>query len=248
MRRQEKIRQEINKIRWEKWRAEQKNEREKTYFHCWGDWGNVTACECAGCTQINPVKETDDYDYKEYSYSILPQYMKVKAGETWNIYLTAHLYTRHEEPREWLEIGARKVNGWSKPKVFSWVSVEGEEYKEHGDWNSTTIKRFRLKVDPNTGEYWVEESVSGEWKIRRSGTGMLKKLCLADMAEEYFSDTEIYTESFKDRVKIAKLVTGAGVNKDFDDVPKHCWKSPEWWSSLKYTDIPDGLECWIECD
>jgi len=37
-------RQEINKMRWEKWRAEQKNEREKTYFHCWGDWGNWSDC------------------------------------------------------------------------------------------------------------------------------------------------------------------------------------------------------------
>ena len=31
------VRQEINKIRWEKWRAKQNNEREKTYFHCWGE-------------------------------------------------------------------------------------------------------------------------------------------------------------------------------------------------------------------
>lgn len=31
------VRQEINKIRWEKWRAKQNKEREKTYFHCWGE-------------------------------------------------------------------------------------------------------------------------------------------------------------------------------------------------------------------
>jgi len=174
--------------------------------------------------------------------------MKVKDGETWNIYLTAHLYTRHEEPREWIEIGARMVNGWSKPKVFSWVSVEGEEYDDHGDWTLKTIKEFKLIVDPDTGEYWVYQRVSGEWKSRRSGTGMSEKLCMADMDEEYFSDTHVYTESNKDRIEAAKLVTGTGINKDFDDVPYDCWSSVEWWSSLKYNDIPDGLECWIECD
>jgi len=30
------IENEINKIRWERWRAKQDKEREKTYFHCWG--------------------------------------------------------------------------------------------------------------------------------------------------------------------------------------------------------------------
>lgn len=240
----EERRQEINKKRWERWRAKQNVERGKTYCY-WGDWSDVTACECAGCTQINPVKETDDYDYKEYSYTIRPQYMEVKTDETWNIYLTAHL---GNEDGQWMEIGARMVEGWSKPKVFSWVSIEEEVYDEHGDWNLKTSKEFKLIVNPNTGDYWVYQRVSGEWTVRRSGTGMSEKLCMADMAEEYFSDTETYTESYKDRVQYAKLVTGTGVNKDFDDVPNHCWKSPEWWSSLKYNDITDGLECWIECD
>ncbi|KAF5431772.1 hypothetical protein C5S36_09865 [Candidatus Methanophagaceae archaeon] len=36
------VRQEINKIRWEKWRAKQNNEREKTYFHCWSDCNVVS--------------------------------------------------------------------------------------------------------------------------------------------------------------------------------------------------------------
>lgn len=239
------IENELNKIRWERWRVKQKSEREKTYFYCWSD---VTACECDECTQINPVKETDDYNYKEYYYTIRPQYMKVKAGETWNIYLTAHLYTRHEDPKEWIEIGAHMCVDFSKPKVFSWVSVEGEEYDDHGDWTLKTIKQFRLIVNPDTGQYRVEERVSGDWVAWRSGTGMLTKLCLADMAEEYFSDTYWYTESNKDRIEAASLVTGDGIEKDFDDVPNHPWKSPEWWSSLKYNNIPDGLECWIECD
>jgi len=32
------IENEINKIRWERWRAKQKTEREKTYFYCWDQW------------------------------------------------------------------------------------------------------------------------------------------------------------------------------------------------------------------
>ena len=31
---------EINKIRWEQWRAKQKTEREKTCFYCWDNWNN----------------------------------------------------------------------------------------------------------------------------------------------------------------------------------------------------------------
>ncbi|MEA2074729.1 MAG: hypothetical protein U9O85_03220 [Euryarchaeota archaeon] len=246
----DKLRQETNKMRWEKWRAEQKTEREKTYFHCWGDWSDVTACECAGCTQINPVKQTDDYDYKEYRYTIRPQYMKVKDGETWNIYLTAHLYTRYEEPREWIEIGARMVNGWSKPKVFAYVCKYGGAtwMEEFEDWSLKTIKEFKLIVNPAAGQYFIYERISGDWTCRKSGWLDLQKLCLADMDEEYFSDTCWYTESNKDRIEAAKLVTGTGINKDFDDVPYDCWSSVEWWSSLKYNDIPDGLECWIECD
>ena len=35
------IENEINKIRWERWRAKQKTEREKTCFYCWeGIWVN----------------------------------------------------------------------------------------------------------------------------------------------------------------------------------------------------------------
>jgi len=34
---------EINKIRWERWRAKQKTEREKTCFYCWDQWQ-----ECPG--------------------------------------------------------------------------------------------------------------------------------------------------------------------------------------------------------
>lgn len=37
------ITQEINKIRWKKWREKQKTEREKTYFHCWSNWSDY--CE-----------------------------------------------------------------------------------------------------------------------------------------------------------------------------------------------------------
>jgi len=33
---------EINKIRWERWRAKQKTEREKTCFYCWDNWGEVS--------------------------------------------------------------------------------------------------------------------------------------------------------------------------------------------------------------
>ncbi len=33
-------RQKINKKRWERWRARQDKEREKSYFFCWGDWSN----------------------------------------------------------------------------------------------------------------------------------------------------------------------------------------------------------------
>ncbi|MCK4735967.1 MAG: hypothetical protein KAT65_26165 [Methanophagales archaeon] len=31
---------EINKKRWERWRAKQKTEREKTCFYCWDNWNN----------------------------------------------------------------------------------------------------------------------------------------------------------------------------------------------------------------
>lgn len=35
---------EINKIRWEKWRTKQDKDREKTYFYCWGE-NMIDTCE-----------------------------------------------------------------------------------------------------------------------------------------------------------------------------------------------------------
>jgi len=48
------IRPEVNKKRWERWRAQQNVEREKTYCY-WGEWsGNCSnACSCpAGCCGV----------------------------------------------------------------------------------------------------------------------------------------------------------------------------------------------------
>jgi len=41
---QEKIRREINKMRWERWRAQQKVEREKTYCY-WSEWSDICDCQ-----------------------------------------------------------------------------------------------------------------------------------------------------------------------------------------------------------
>ncbi len=41
---------EINKIRWERWRAKQKTEREKTCFYCWDQWQ-----ECPGSGYCHSV-------------------------------------------------------------------------------------------------------------------------------------------------------------------------------------------------
>ncbi len=41
----------INKMRWERWRAQQDKDREKTYFYCWADidWDCVSACVIGDC-------------------------------------------------------------------------------------------------------------------------------------------------------------------------------------------------------
>lgn len=39
----DEIRQKINKKRWERWRAQQNKERQKTYFFCWNEWSDY--CE-----------------------------------------------------------------------------------------------------------------------------------------------------------------------------------------------------------
>jgi len=38
----DEIRQRVNKKRWERWRARQDKEREKTYFYCWDE----VVCKC----------------------------------------------------------------------------------------------------------------------------------------------------------------------------------------------------------
>jgi len=37
----DKVRQEINKKRWERWRANQKTKREKSYCYSWSNWSDV---------------------------------------------------------------------------------------------------------------------------------------------------------------------------------------------------------------
>jgi len=52
---QEKIRREINKKRWERWRAPQNVEREKTYCY----WGEVPECgECSATAGVGSPPET----------------------------------------------------------------------------------------------------------------------------------------------------------------------------------------------
>ena len=65
------IENEINKKRWERWRAKQKAEREKTYFYCWDQWSNwgEAICNCEGEDEIGMVKEAYEFNYKEYYYS-----------------------------------------------------------------------------------------------------------------------------------------------------------------------------------
>jgi len=228
----DEIRQRVNKKRWERWRARQDKEREKTYFYCWDE----VVCKCDEATQINPVKETNESNYKEYFYKIQPKCMAVKENETVNIYLTAHLYTIYLE--EWIEAGAqRAINScptkpWPNPRGFTYVSIEYPAFKPIDDegppscdkwWPWHESRKFRLTVNPDTGDYSILQQVDGEWKPLRSGTGMQKKLCNADMAEEYFSHTYYYTESCVDAVREAELVTGDGVLKDFDEVPYRCW-------------------------
>ena len=69
------IENEINKIRWERWRAKQKAEREKTYFYCWGQWNQWNnwsdvppeKCGCDECPKVVAVKGADDdFNYMMY--------------------------------------------------------------------------------------------------------------------------------------------------------------------------------------
>jgi len=52
-------RQEINKKRWERWRAQQNKEREKSYFHCWGEWSDY----CGGSDEATCVTLTMSANY-----------------------------------------------------------------------------------------------------------------------------------------------------------------------------------------
>lgn len=59
------IENELNKIKWEKWRAKQKSEREKTCFYCWGNWSNWSEWSdiCGGSSEGTCVTLTMSAKY-----------------------------------------------------------------------------------------------------------------------------------------------------------------------------------------
>ena len=127
---------EINKIRWERWRAKQKTEREKTCFYCWdqrNQWNNWS--DWVG---RKPHLSSISESYNEYYYTITPKTMAVKSGETELVYLTAHL-SRGLPMDDWIEIGAKRVPGWEKPFIYGAIDESeqfSQEFPEYPwEWN-----------------------------------------------------------------------------------------------------------------
>jgi len=76
---------EINKIRWERWRAKQKTEREKTCFYCWDNWGEVSY-HCGnsrgcphGCADVGVELS---YDVENCSVHMMLQVFAFKGAMT----------------------------------------------------------------------------------------------------------------------------------------------------------------------
>lgn len=81
------IENELNKIRWERWRVKQKSEREKTYFYCWSEWSDLQCSDCdSNGTEIkieatlDPENWVMGVDWKQYCYCCAYQVCLVIGG------------------------------------------------------------------------------------------------------------------------------------------------------------------------
>lgn len=213
----------------------------------WGDWGDVPACICDSDRhpQINSCKSRESFLYKQFSYTVQPNNMVVDNGETWHIYLTAHL--GNDTDGQCIEAGAQMHLALSKPEMFSCVSFVPDAFKAHPEysWEWNEEKRFTLKMDPDTGYY---EILYGGVTLRE-GSGMRPAPCMADMCEEYFGTCDdgrcTYSESGKDVIKDGWLKEEGGAEYYFDylGTTLSCPFCPE----LRCRSILNGLESWYEC-
>ena len=262
----EEMRRRINKIRWERWRAKQNKELEKSYFYAWGEsWSDVPPekCGCDECPKVVALKGAEeDFNYRMYEYTIITESLVIDEDGTRNIYITCHLGTRHEVG-EWIEAGCQNAVDLSEPRVFTWVSVapEGKEFKAHEGWPIGRPKNFLLEINPDTGEYWIKEWDPDEgWVVLRYGNEMPRnELCGADMAGEYFADNYMYSNyAFDDDMKSPEEVNEASVYDtewhSYDDIVPYqvdargnCGEENPDLSAVKYEDITNGFRCWIEC-
>ena len=221
-------------------------------------------CGCDECPKVAAVKGAEeDFNYRMYEYTIITESLVIDEDGTRNIYITCHHGTRHEVG-EWIEAGCQNAVDLSEPRVFTWVSVapEGKEFKTHEGWPIGRPKNFLLEINPDTGEYWINEWDPDEgWVVLRYGNEMPRdELCGADMAGEYFADNYMYSNyAFDDDMKSPEEVNEASVYDtewhSYDDiVPYRVWsagencgeESPDI-SALKYEDITNGFKCWVEC-
>ncbi|HJH25635.1 MAG TPA: hypothetical protein C5S37_02430 [Methanophagales archaeon] len=246
------IENEINKKRWKRWRRKQNREREKTYCY-WGNWNNWDNwnnwSNWSDCQDRKPYKATIFRPANEYCYSITPNGMAVESGETYLIYITAHL--GYGIPLEsWIEIGAKRDLGLSEPLMFAYGVIDGnkivdETYPQY-PWDWGEKREFKLRIDKETGNYelkWFNPG-TGKWEfLVPPGSGFPENESYrGDMFGEYFSCSNTspppFTEYFERDVVEDGLLDG----ESFDSF---LWNASNKAPGQVHP-ILNGAEFWVE--
>jgi hypothetical protein len=153
-------------------------------------------------TQANVVFYTpdDDISYTGIGNNMYPGTMPIDDDETWTHYITTHFRKDDGETEYWTEVGLQAWNSSSYIKYFTYDNdeyINGERFVNHGI-KSTSVYTSDLycivmngTYDSSFGGYWYNIYINNVFKR----SGHLKYLLnRADVANEIFSDTGVYTE------------------------------------------------------
>ncbi|RZN15312.1 MAG: hypothetical protein EF812_02890 [Methanosarcinales archaeon] len=111
----------VNRARWESWRAEQKTEREKTYFYCWNDWSDVCEDTAAGACKYIKIEATlDGGQLKVHWYAACCTPI-AECGTAWGY--TQHVTIKVKTGGQWQE----------KTHTFGGATGSGDDYFNVGE-------------------------------------------------------------------------------------------------------------------